>query len=69
MFANLIDNAYRYNEPGGLVDISIRSSPDTAEIRIGNTGHSSHPSTPTESWNHSNGWPEVAPTVPTDQHD
>jgi signal transduction histidine kinase len=35
---NLIDNAIKYNEPGGRVCIDLRASGDGAVVEVGNTG-------------------------------
>ena len=38
LLLNLTDNAIKYNEPGGLVTIALRKTPDAAELDIMNTG-------------------------------
>ncbi|WP_221762607.1 cell wall metabolism sensor histidine kinase WalK [Nonomuraea sp. WAC 01424] len=38
LIANLVDNAVRYNVPGGRVDISTRAEGDRAVVSIANTG-------------------------------
>lgn len=35
---NLLDNAVRYNRPGGMVDISVAHSPEETVLRVENTG-------------------------------
>jgi signal transduction histidine kinase len=36
--ANLIENAVRYNRPGGFVDVSTREGTGSAELRVENSG-------------------------------
>ena len=36
--ANLIENAVRYNRPGGFVDVSTRDGTAGAELRVENSG-------------------------------
>lgn len=38
LLLNLVDNAVKYNDPGGNVTVSLRRAADAAEIRIANTG-------------------------------
>jgi signal transduction histidine kinase len=38
LVANLVDNAIKYTEPGGLVEIRTRTSGDHAEIEVKDTG-------------------------------
>ncbi|MGO8766521.1 MAG: sensor histidine kinase [Limisphaerales bacterium] len=38
LLLNLVDNAIKYNEPGGTVGISLRGVPGRAELKIENTG-------------------------------
>jgi signal transduction histidine kinase len=45
MIANLLDNATRYNHPGGHVEITTNTTATTATLRVTNTGP---PITPTE---------------------
>jgi heavy metal sensor kinase len=35
---NLIDNAAKYNEPGGKISVRLETSKRTARLRVGNTG-------------------------------
>lgn len=35
---NLLDNARKYNRPGGTIRINARSTPDQIELRVANTG-------------------------------
>ncbi len=36
--SNLIDNAIRYTQPGGTVDVEVRAEPGTVVIRVSDTG-------------------------------
>lgn len=38
LLLNLTDNAVKYNRPGGSVELSLRRSGQTAELKISNTG-------------------------------
>ena len=38
LLLNLADNAIKYNQPGGTVEISLRASGSIAELKIANTG-------------------------------
>lgn len=38
LLLNLTDNAIKYNQPGGLVEIALRKAGDEAQIMITNTG-------------------------------
>ncbi|TBL80665.1 sensor histidine kinase [Paenibacillus thalictri] len=38
IFVNLLDNAIKYNKPGGYVDVGLTASQDRAVIRIADTG-------------------------------
>jgi signal transduction histidine kinase len=38
LLLNLLDNAIKYNHPGGVVNVSLRSDSELAELRIENTG-------------------------------
>jgi signal transduction histidine kinase len=38
LVANLVDNAIRYNLPGGVVEISLSTDDDRAELAVANTG-------------------------------
>ncbi|MCK9248264.1 MAG: HAMP domain-containing histidine kinase [Solirubrobacteraceae bacterium] len=38
MVRNLVDNARRYNRPGGRVDVDVRATPGTVTLRVRNPG-------------------------------
>ncbi len=38
LFLNLVDNAVKYNEPGGSVNLALRSMRKCSEVKITNTG-------------------------------
>ena len=38
IFANLLNNASKYTQPGGQIDLIVRAAPDAVEVRVRDTG-------------------------------